>query len=497
MPNDLLELAKILGRLKPEPTPASKLFSTLGNAPQEEPYDVKSGLGEGPFIDQTPAVPAMGGPSGNMADSLRARSGDDMTDNRPQGMAESLRVRSGDDMMAPPAPAPAPRRSLASKKTEAKETAKPVDYKAPEHDSSERLKEAQGKAGLNELNAQLTGAGQTVNEAFSRAKFNRDGIESLHKNANRPVDEYNQQEAGTKSDLDIVKKMYDQATTAKMADPNSDLSVATRNLFKQMGINLAPNVSALDMQNSGQLDKLIGIKERSKDRALQLKMHEDQMKEAQLARESLQQKKLDDLSHQRNIRLVKTDSVMKEDMERSSRLNSALQRIETTGKVMPQDLMDLEALYISNAGIKGNSTGAERAERFAKNLGINAAELEQMYLSDGPVDIGHNNPLLNHFQGLVKKEVNFFKDRFGKRLDATAAGNHKMYERNPELAEELEQLKQTQLAQLPSFEEDKKSKSASAPSRGPALAPNEVKRVTADGKTAIFDGSTKQFLRYE
>jgi hypothetical protein len=43
----------------------------------------------------------------------------------------------------------------------------------------------------------------------------------------------------------------------------------------------------------------------------------------------------------------------------------------------------------------------------------------------------------------------------------------------------------------------KQAQQQAQPANAQPLAPNEVKRITKDGRTAIFDATTKKFLRYE
>jgi len=212
-------------------------------------------------------------PDFGMGDSLKSRSelpppyapANPPTYDRPEGMAESLHARAE---LSDPQTTPVARRNRvpASIQKIIQPAKSDVPFVDKTYNSLDRLADAQEAARLNNLNVNLLNAGQGLNEALNHRKFDRTVNENLAKTANQPVEFYKEHEAAQKSDLDVLNTLYKQSTAQHLRDPNSDISKATRQMFAKMGIALDPGTSAMDVEQSDNLARLVGIKENADSR---------------------------------------------------------------------------------------------------------------------------------------------------------------------------------------------------------------------------------------
>lgn len=394
----------------------------------------------------------------------------------PTGMADSLAARSGGINNVPSATptATAPQRAPVTKPVDTTDNEEDASTTEPlQHDTKQNLLDAQSATRSNTLNANLLNAGQTINEAINRTKFNRDVNKNLEKQANMPVEQYKERQAGEKSDLDLLQQMYKQSTNAQLADPNSDISNSVRELFGKLGVPLPEGISALAVENTPQFDKLLGAK-----------LKADSTKEAAVLRQQQHQDTMDqrkELAEKTNLSRdvrnliggAKRDKIFQDNLNRSNQVSRALGNLEIGGKIMPQDLMDLEALTISNSGANaGNSTGHEREKRFATSLGLTLSEYLQ-FLSGKPIDIGKENQILQRFQELAKREVNNFRDSAKKRITTLGSGHAAGLKKYPDIANDVEELQNNMIAELPKEYETEVTKKRDK---------GETSSVTAAGK---------------
>jgi hypothetical protein len=216
-------------------------------------------------------------PSLGMGDSLQVRA--ELPYARPEGMAASLNARA--ELPAEPKRAPAATKPKAASKAkkeesvaEATSTREPIKY-----DTTEQVLDAQDASAGNLLNARLFSAGQTFNEAMNRTKFDKDFGKSLVEHASDPVKQVTERQAAKKNDLAILQDMYKNATTEVLSDPNSDVSRATRDLFAKMGVPLGNSISAMDIEASDNLARLVGIEESIKARQADAALRREEIKE--------------------------------------------------------------------------------------------------------------------------------------------------------------------------------------------------------------------------
>lgn len=373
------------------------------------------------------------------------------------------------------------------------------DKDESDYDHSDALKEAQGKADRNHLNANLLDAGQTINEALSRTKFNRDVNKTLQSTADDPVKDVQMQQTVQKNDLDNLAKMYKTSSDSKLRDPDSDISKGTRTLLKQMGINTGETTSAFDVQQSTAIDKLLGIKatgdlraqmasERSQDRA-------DRMDE----KRTDEQNKRDQYIWNRGLQQARGDKDISTAVTAANRLQNTLNNLQEKSVVSPQDLRELQQLTVAVQGLNGRSGVHEREDRYANSLGLKSTDMEQ-FLTGQMTDVGKQNDILAKMKELARLEVGNFNGNLANRFAYKTAGMGDILKRHPEYSADLDQLKNAAMGQVVGSKEDSSAGASGgrAPAAAtPSLASNEVRRQLPDGKVGIFNVLTKEFVRYE
>lgn len=183
-----------------------------------------------------------------------------------------------------------------------------------------------------------------------------------------------------------------------------------------------------------------------KEKALQASLNKQN--EQMSFRDQQLQERNDFRAHQQVLNKVKSDKTLNDSVIKAQNLTNAISNVEKTGVITPQDMADMQALAVANMGVGGQSSASERAERYAKTMGIKASEALQ-FLTGQPQSIGMNNPLFNRYKEIMRLETENFKDRAAKRIDALTSGNKSVYKRNPELASDLDEIKQNITGQLP------------------------------------------------
>lgn len=379
----------------------------------------------------------------------------------PQGMAESLRPRAeltqNSDDITPvdrrPASMPAP--ASPSK----------VPFEDLQYNSLDRLKAAQDAARGNALNVNMLNAGQGLNEVLNRTQFDRHVNDSLAKTVDQPIDFYKQHEVAQKSDLDVLKDMYKNSTSQHLRDPNSDISNATRSLFGKMGVKLDPGTSAMDIEASDNLSKLLGIREQAEARKqAALLANQGRLDRERDKKDEQNNRHIEGLSKRLEAGgLSELDPVIA-NIQKDIKLNGNDDipgfgqtggfpdfLITDKGKSARQAVQSLH-----NILLKARSGGAvtpQEAVRYAQELGIGANKTDEQ-LRQG-----------------IKNTIDFL----GAKKKAVLSGYQ------PEILNEFA----------------KRGGNVNIPSYGGTQGGGEEKRRTQDGRTAVFDSATKQFLRYE
>lgn len=489
--NDILEMVR---RINQKKNPQAQL------SPGSD-YDPEDTSAPNDYIPRTSTDNDSQDDDAPVANKFTPSGKDVPVDSGSEDMASSLPSRSGDkdddEDDTTPIAAKVPSRQPANEPEEDNDSNPKQNFSPLTNDNSEALKDAQAKADRNMLGVNLLNAGQTIGEAFSRNKFNRDVNKSLEANANSPVTDIAKQQASRKTDIDNLEAMYKQASNEKLRDPNSDISVATRNLLNDLGMNFGDGVSAYDVQQSTNIDKLLGVKARTDERLQEAQEKASSRADAANDKNKAEQDKRDQYIWARALQQARGDKDISTAVTSANRLQNTLNNLSQKSVVSPQDLNELQQLTVAVQGLNGRSGIAERQERYAHSLGLKATELQQ-FLSGQMTDVGKQNDILMKMKELARLEVGNFTNNLANRFKYKTAGLGSVLSRHPEYQQDLEDLKGAAGSQVVgSAEQDKDRNPASSDIHTTGLAPNEIRRVTSDGRSAIFNPLTKEFVRYE
>ncbi len=226
-------------------------------------------------------------------------------------------------------------------------------------------------------------------------------------------------------------------------DPTSDVSKnrvnAANVFFKQVNPNfqIPENSSFKDLKALEPIATAAAkIEEARTNKSNAMNFRDIQLKE-----------KNDFRAHQSNVNKVKQDKILTDAAVKSTNLDNIITNVEKTGKITTNDMADIQSIAIDSMGMKGQSSAAERAERYAKTLGMKASEVLQ-FLTGTPQDIGKNNPLYQRYKDIMAMEIQNYRDRATKRIDFITAGNKSVYKRQPELLGDIDDLKSQFFSQL-------------------------------------------------
>lgn len=373
----------------------------------------------------------------------------------------------------------------------------------------EELKEAQKQASLNRFMANLGRAGAQLGTGIAGADFTPEHaaqFKSLEEQAGQPVTDLLQRRKSQTEKLDQQKKIYDLATEQEKTDPKSDVSLMIQGVLKKMMPELkVENMSASSIEKVlPSVEKYFAAKDAREARNALIDANRSAKEEktldtdfrkfgeamtlSRLSGQAVQQAKAKLFAAERLEGLIKQfpDGNIPpiQTRELATSLGALLSPGAGSGTAVSQ-INELVPHTASGSAAKiaewftSNPTGSrqqafiklytetvEREKDIAKNQ-IKQAKLEK---AGSYRDLLKKDPA-RFEQLLIEHDINaedFEKFGKGKKLDITGGyGKFKDEEKSTVV--------------------DKKQQSDSA----------EIRRKTKDGKVAIFDEKTKQFLRYE
>lgn len=387
------------------------------------------------------------------------------------GMGDSLRARAEVPKQ--------PERRIAGQQPKGlptKASSSTSDEPRDPYSSLERLFAAQEAGNNSKAFTNFARIGQGLNEAINKAKFDRSAFDSLDKSADDGVKQYQQEESAKAADMELDSKM-------EMQDPNSELSVTTRNLLKQMNLPVSDDTSAAQLQAMGvNIGSLLGVRETAAAR-----------KEAAIANR---------LAQEDRVRTKAEEALTKKTMEFSNRmdkgglaeLGGVINNVQAT---LPLDDAGkdvagygatgfLPDFLVTKAG-KDNRQAVASLRNIllkARSGGAVTPEEEARYLGELGEGSSKSDDQLR--QG-IKNTINFLKSK----QQNIAAG----------FTPAVIQQYKNQGGQLPFAQDQLRAPLAmnapAAPGQTPPPANEEMRFDPRTGKTAVFDRKTKQFIRFQ
>lgn len=322
------------------------------------------------------------------------------------------------------------------------------------------LRSAQETARFQKLAAGIGEAGATIGTAIAGVKPNPgvgEFYEGMRKDAGQGVEDI---QARRKGIIENEKLGKEQA----LLDPNSPQSQNLKNTLQRLypGQFKPEDLEHLAASDMDLVFKPLQLKEQIEARKQAAAAMANYRNQNLSVRDDQFGERMAQKAHQAAVGRIKGDKTLNDSVTKATNLENAVSNIENTGKITAQDMADMQSLAVANMGVGGGSSAHERADRYAKSMGINSANALQ-FLTGKPVDIGKDNPLFQRYKQIMQSETENFKQRAAKRIDALSAGNESIYQKNPDLKSDLNGLKTQMLGQLP---EDKKTVVGGVPQVG-------------------------------
>jgi hypothetical protein len=152
-------------------------------------------------------------------------------------------------------------------------------------------------------------------------------------------------------------------------------------------------------------------------------------------RKEMQVDRQDQRAHQKTLDKLKGDPQLAKRLGNYTNLENALANITNAQSLTPQQIHEFQQTVRNSLGIGAGGVG-EREETYIKSLGMDAANWRQ-FLTGDPAQISKDSKLIHHFQDLAKIEQKNIGRQMDKRINVLTAGNKSVYERRPDLKDDL------------------------------------------------------------
>ncbi len=408
-----------------------------------------------------------------MAESLKARSGDEDDQAEEETPEEEVPVKSSTNNA--PARSEAPQQTAAPSKTQTL-----ADIMQAQQASGDNYQDALHHRDFSTLANQLGQAGNIIGGALAYTGPNA--------------------AAGKMFDQNIAlaqqgPKDYVEGKHAELLDPNSAVSQNYREFLKRYGVSVGPGVTAQQIK-----DTLLPSAQKEQDIQEKLAATKAKVGETNTIKELARQDRLD---------------------------KNTTNRIDKAGKMLDAELASSRSAFGRSAN---TSQSAEKIEALVQGIDPNdldkrqiteiARNLDGMLANGQPTISGMNKLIPSSWQGDASKIAEYItgipkgaqQAEFVNRLMSTvsrekALARKQLAETQSKILGPYNDLKDQavfqEMLRMKGIPSDVFEKQRAAPSQAPLqkaaapMVPNEVERKTSDGKTAIFDSNTKQFLRYK
>lgn len=152
-------------------------------------------------------------------------------------------------------------------------------------------------------------------------------------------------------------------------------------------------------------------------------------------RKDMQQDRMDTAAHQKNIANLKRDPQLLKRIGSYQNLENAMSNVVNADSLTPQQIEEFQQVVRGSLGIGAGGVG-ERERAYIHSWGMNAANIGQM-ISGDPASMAKDSNLIAHFKNLAKIEQKNISGQMDKRINAVTSGNGSMYERRPDLKQDL------------------------------------------------------------
>ena len=140
--------------------------------------------------------------------------------------------------------------------------------------------------------------------------------------------------------------------------------------------------------------------------------------------------------HKANIDKLDKDPELKRQLVNYNKLNGADTMIQGAKVITPEIVEEYHNTIRGVLGIQGGGGIDERAHTRMRNLGLDAARVEEILFSK-PVDVARNKELMDHFKQIAGVESQNIKKQYAARMNSVQGGHGSMYKKYPHLAADL------------------------------------------------------------
>lgn len=280
-------------------------------------------------------------------------------------------------------------------------------------DDSEDLRAAQEAANMNQLGAALLSSTNLINQGLTLTPVDNRNVEVLKPGINAPVEAFKAAAANRDRNLKLQSAQMELENEKELNDPKSNISVAARNLLKDMGMQIPESTSAGVLKASGvNVGALLGIKETAKGRRDQMEMLAEERK---LGRD-LREEQLKGIKEQRTIGNI---NKLQETFNKDKVAVKALEGINSAE--------DAEALLDSNTPI-GDEAVKRSLARLSGEVGVLTDQDVKAFGGSKSAQDRLNQSVKQLIDGKLTEEnrkymktiLNVFKNRRSEQLDKQA-----------------------------------------------------------------------------
>lgn len=359
------------------------------------------------------------------------------------------------------------------------------------------LADAQKQAFRNQQASSIGRVGATLAHALAGAKGDVDSkpFDELDAQSQQPVADMQARQAyGAKSLQDLQARIQTQDAAAG-ADPNSDestqLRAIYRPLYEKAGLDpkVLDNVGATFMRTYAQqpLEAIDKMKSQETQKAIQLELTRARLEQAQQNRQTT--------AYNATVQQLETGRGQPVVQKAENDIYAA-QKANTLVAMAPggdpNNLSESQVHMLYNDIGKIASGGQpQQSELNFITPSTLVGKMSKVYSDFKNAPTAANagafiRQAKQYADGLTKDAQNVITDRYSRVIGSKAS------QFSPDQVATLKTQYQDRFKQIANQGLNPKSSQALPP-----LNPGEVRRSTSDGKTAIFDSGTEQFLRYE
>lgn len=155
----------------------------------------------------------------------------------------------------------------------------------------------------------------------------------------------------------------------------------------------------------------------------------------------LRDEQLAERMHEKVVSKIDGDPQLKAQLGQLTNMRNAMTLTEQAVKegkpITAQQFQETQQAVLGSLGQKGQQSVAERNSKYLDSVGLHGKEAIQ-FLTGKPQDIGPDNPLYQHVADMARWESSNVAQQYKERLDSLSEGHGWIYDKHPDLKENLD-----------------------------------------------------------